>query len=75
MWQKCALSRVGLTYLKSMVLNKNEISRDILPRIITFPICKVHGHYGERGLKGNLRVRVLRTQQDTHTGEKEIFHG
>lgn len=62
-------------YLKSMVLNKNEISSDILPRIIAFPICKVHGHYGERGLKGNPRVRVLRTQQDTHTGEKEIFHG
>lgn len=41
------------SYLKAMVLNKNEISKDTLPRIyrpLTFPICKQGGHYGERGL-------------------------
>ena len=67
------LSRVGITYLKPMVLNKSEISRNILPRITTFPNCKVHEHYRERSLKGNPRVGVLRTQQNACMGGKEII--
>lgn len=64
------LSRVVIIS-KAMVLNKNEISRDMLSRIY-LSHWQGGSHYGELGLKGNLGVRVLRTQQRTQMKGKEI---